>query len=362
MQTGDKKQSAGSKENKEEDLYKQKKEEDIFENAQEMQEAKKFYRAKLKKKATAKEEDLKKQAEVAKVEKQLHEVFTVMDQSQFAAAVSYVADQIYDKDPEESNKLRVLGANKGKYIDRVKVKIAACAPELLAGVMSFKKKPPLEVEEAPIQEIIRAVRDIDDFVEMYKNVLGYYLPKKKHIDLDFVTEYFQGTKSLFKREQIKYMKPPRFEEFTIEKGLELAKKSVEVSMFLPKKCPGRTYLFTILNTVFPGSIARAVQEAYSIRNERDEAVQSHVLMTKDRLEEFKEAAKSFHPKGSARRAGLFRIGKEKRIEARTHPKHVQLPGVSLMSDRTLLEFPAKKQKPDRVKRVLKHISWKEVHK
>lgn len=84
----------------------------------------------------------------------------------------------------------------------------------------------------------------------------------RHVDLWCTKEFL-----LLKRDQIKFVEVPLYEEFTVKSLYELVAADDELLKYLPElkdapaKAPPREFCFNVVNTLTEGYIEKAVEQA-----------------------------------------------------------------------------------------------------
>ena len=108
----------------------------------------------------------------------------------------------------------------------------------------------------------------------------FYLPEKPCVTKDFLRDVFAEKKQLFKKDDMRYISVPAYDELSVRRLWPQLKKDPEFAKYFPdkfpkEKGPPRTYFFDILNTLQPDYLAKLMAHANEQRMAADAEGNQH---------------------------------------------------------------------------------------
>ena len=104
--------------------------------------------------------------------------------------------------------------------------------------------------------------------------LQFYLPDEAVINKDFMKAVLAGQKDLLKKDQVKEITVPKYDELSVKGIYPLFKKDAAMMQYFPDvypkgKGPPRKYFFDVLNTVMPEYLSMILNHANEARMAAD---------------------------------------------------------------------------------------------
>lgn len=111
-----------------------------------------------------------------------------------------------------------------------------------------------------------------DFYTYFDKHLQYYLPPFKQVNKDFLKQVFVEEKRLLKKQAVKYIHVPKYDELSVKALWDSFKEDEEFRSFFPDKFaedkfPSREFFFNILNSVHADYLAQVLAHANKQRME-----------------------------------------------------------------------------------------------
>ena len=121
------------------------------------------------------------------------------------------------------------------------------------------------------------------------------MPPADNINKDFLRDVFKREKKLLKKDKIKMIDVPHYEELNVRDVLKRFKDEEKLLAHIPTnlrkgKPIARPFFFNVLNTLYPGVVPAMINNARAIRNE--ELTKSEKKETIDIVPEWVEELKS----------------------------------------------------------------------
>ena len=100
----------------------------------------------------------------------------------------------------------------------------------------------------------------------FDNSLQFYLPPESNINKDFMKDILCGKKQLFKKDQVKGIKVPKYDELSVKELYPQFKGDPIFNSYFPDnyakdKGPPREYFFNILHTLYPDYLAQVMSHS-----------------------------------------------------------------------------------------------------
>ena len=94
--------------------------------------------------------------------------------------------------------------------------------------------------------------------------LQFYLPDEAVINKDFMKAVLAGQKDLLKKDQVKEITVPKYDELSVKSIYPLFKKDAVMMKYFPDvypkgKGPPREYFFNVLNTIYPDFLQQLLE-------------------------------------------------------------------------------------------------------
>lgn len=146
-----------------------------------------------------------------------------------------------------------------------------------------------EPEATKLDEVQKYIRSKADYYDFLRNNQKLFLPVFEACPAKFLVEILCSKKKAFKLTEVKKVDPPTYKELKLENflGMILDPKAASYLPAVPlDKAADRGYFFTILNTVFDGSIETATQKAMKVRKDAfTEETDPTITIRKDIVDE-----------------------------------------------------------------------------
>ena len=102
-------------------------------------------------------------------------------------------------------------------------------------------------------ELIWKLKSKQDYYVYLDKHLQYYVPPFKQVNKDFLKAVFAEEKRLFKKQAVKYIQVPKYDELSVKALWHTFKDDEEFTSYFPDKFaedkfPSREFFFNVLNT------------------------------------------------------------------------------------------------------------------
>ena len=109
------------------------------------------------------------------------------------------------------------------------------------------------LENMTAAELIWKLKSKQDYYVYLDKHLQYYVPPFKQVNKDFLKSVFAEEKRLLKKQAVKYIQVPKYDELSVKQLWSSFKDDEEFISYFPDKFaedkfPSREFFFNVLNT------------------------------------------------------------------------------------------------------------------
>ncbi len=135
---------------------------------------------------------------------------------------------------------------------------------------AFEPEPALlnrDIRKIPVTKL--QLKTKDQFIIFFRDTMKEYTPSPREFTKEFGQNVLALRKRLLKLSEVRWVYYiPKYRELKVERIWRQFRDQVGVRKYFPNYTeigfPSRAYFFNVMNTIFPGSIERMIQEVQKI--------------------------------------------------------------------------------------------------